>query len=126
MFNLVKVIYYVVGTVAIMVVLIMFIRDRIHKLSICDSCEYLIRKPAGLFKYECRPPGCSFSTNSFDKPPEFCRDYKPRFVKKANEECGERKVEGVQSRVSGSICDDDGILLIESIDYYKPRRQKKS
>ena len=51
---------------------------------ICDSCKYLIRKGDGYYEYSCSDGGhYCFSSHDFNKPPEYCKHYKPR------EECEE-------------------------------------
>lgn len=48
-----------------------------HKKSIpCDSCAFLIKK-GGFWKYTCKRADYFF-TDSFDKPPEYCKYYKPK------------------------------------------------
>lgn len=45
------------------------------KPALCDSCKYLTRKGGGsLWKYHC---GNGYGEN-FDKPPEYCVNYKRR------------------------------------------------
>lgn len=41
----------------------------------CDSCVHLEKKGGDLWRYHCTAKGY---TESFDKPVEFCKNYKPR------------------------------------------------
>lgn len=60
-------------------VVLMILKNR--RPPICLSCELLYRyapHPGGsCYKYLCRG-GSAFGVNSFDKPPEYCREYKQR------------------------------------------------
>ena len=41
----------------------------------CDSCEHLEKKGGGFWSYYCSAKGY---TESFDKPPEYCKNFKPK------------------------------------------------
>lgn len=46
-----------------------------EKETLCDTCEYLVRKGGDIEsgKYK-----CAYLNGSFNKSPEYCRDHKPR------------------------------------------------
>ena len=50
-----------------------------EKETLCDTCEHLIRKGGDI---EPRKYECGFSDRSFNKSPEYCRNYKRREEKK--------------------------------------------
>lgn len=45
------------------------------KHPMCDTCDHLERKGGGAWAYYCCAKGY---TSSFDKPPEYCKMYKPK------------------------------------------------
>ena len=50
-----------------------------EKETLCATCEHLIRKGGDI---EPRKYECGFSDRSFNKSPEYCRNYKRREEKK--------------------------------------------
>lgn len=81
MLEIIKVIYYIAGTIAIFLVLMRFFESRKPKTP-CDSCRNLVMKRKGgvtscHYRYHCQPPD-EYGSFQFDDPPEYCVKYKPR------------------------------------------------
>lgn len=66
----------IAGVVTAIGVILIVAKDN-QKPPLCDSCEHLVSKGKGPWKYECDAK-CRFITDSFDKAPEYCAYYKKR------------------------------------------------
>lgn len=75
--------YIIVQVIGLAVVIIMAAnlikKNNEIKNGSCETCENLIRKGGGVFKYECKKP-CKHFSDSFDRKPKYCKYYTRRKI----------------------------------------------